>query len=335
MQNLQGNISDKVIDITRIGNIPLVSFIIPYYNTPKEWLQRCVESITSLSLKDNEREIIIVDDGSDVEIESDLLKYGNTVRYIRQNNGGPGSARNAGLKVSSGQYIQFVDSDDELDVNNYNKCLDIIKQNKPDMLLFRFHYEQGDNSRHSVIKHTDGVTYMSKHNIMGMPWWYIFKRSILGNILFTEGIYHEDEEFNPQLLINASILYVTDIKAYIYNRHSDSITTSTSSKNIKKRLDDKHAVICRLRAISNSLPIKAKEAMSRRIAQLTMDYIYNIITDTRSLEQLNSRLSILRSEGFFPLPPKRYTNKYTMFRYATNNSIGRYLLVKIIPKIKE
>ena len=81
---------------------PLVSFILTYYNLPTDLLCQCIDSILRLSLRPDEREIIIVDDGSDQSPMNDLLRYGDEITYVRKKNGGLSTARNQGIEVARG-----------------------------------------------------------------------------------------------------------------------------------------------------------------------------------------------------------------------------------------
>ncbi len=318
-----------------VHTLPLVSFIIAYYNTPVEWLRECIDSIIALPLTQDEREIIIVDDGSETSIENDLNVYSGSITYIRQQNGGPGSARNTGLDNAKGEYIQFVDSDDKLDSAEYAKCIEIIECTNTDILLFDFQDGSERYHVHPSNRYTDGCDYMIKNNIMGMPWWYVFKRSILKDIRFTTNIYHEDEEFNPLLMLNSNSLFSARIKAYIYRKHPDSITKTKDIAKITKRLNDKHWVINRLKVTCNKFPERKREALERRIAQLTMDYIWDVIVETKSSKQLSTRIKQLSSEGLFPLPNRPYTQKYVWFRRISNYRVGRWFMLMILPLLKQ
>ena len=92
---------------------PLVSFILTDYNLPTELLCEAIDSILRLSLQSAEREIIIVDDGSDDGSDSSpmnsLLKYGDDIIYLRQKNSGVSVARNTALAMAKGEYIQIID----------------------------------------------------------------------------------------------------------------------------------------------------------------------------------------------------------------------------------
>jgi hypothetical protein len=82
------------------------------------------------------------------------------------------------------------------------------------------------------------------------------------------------------------------------------------------------------------MPSNDRLAMQRRVAQLTMDYIYNIIMLTRSREELDKRLEELHAEGFFPLPDRDYSQKYKWFRKMTNTRFGRTILLNTLPLLK-
>ena len=71
------------------------------------------------------------------------------------------------------------------------------------------------------------------------------------------------------------------------------------------------------------------------MAQLTMDYIYNTILLTRSEEKLNETLEDLRKDGLFPLPDHPYSTKYTWFRRLSNNTLGRKMLLRVLPLMKK
>ena len=104
---------------------PLISFILPYFNLPVAMLCECIDSILALSLSTSEREIIVIDDGSEITPVEELKKYGDHIIYIRQKNLGLSEARNTGIQMARGQYLQFVDSDDLLIPSPYEHCIEI------------------------------------------------------------------------------------------------------------------------------------------------------------------------------------------------------------------
>lgn len=321
-------------DTLQSKRMPLVSFIITYYNLPIEWLKECIDSILALSLSTSEREVIVVDDGSSHNPMNDLAQYGNCITYIRQPNRGLSVARNTGMSISSGKYIQFVDGDDRLITNEYEHCLDIVRYDDPDMVLFNSTNNGFTKSKTSGIENTNGTAYMTNNNIRASAWGYVFKKKILMGLRFTPGLLHEDEEFTPQLLLRAENIYITEYTAYFYRRRQESITSNNDRKHILKRLNDFENIIYHLQDIANTLPAVDSIAMQRRIAQLTMDYIYNTITLTRSDNQLSTRLERLKKAGLYPLPDKKYSHKYTLFTKLANNKQGLALLKNILKIVK-
>lgn len=313
---------------------PLVSFIITYYDIPVDMLAECIGSILALSLPKTEREIIVVDDGSENCPLDGLKDYRNDIIYIRTENCGLSSARNAGIETSKGKYVQFVDGDDALVPTPYEHCLDIIRCDaETDMVLFGSTQKPSPQTVFRNSLPENGTSYIRNNNLRATAWGYLFKRSILGELRFFPGILHEDEEFTPQLVLRADKVICTDAKAYLYRKREDSITTKKDMRHILKRLNDTEQVIFRLNDLSGEMPHDRHIALQRRVHQLTMDYIYNIMMLTRSSQQLEKRTRKLRERGLFPLPKHGYTTKYNLFRILTGNRMARNTLLRILPLI--
>lgn len=310
---------------------PIISFIVACYNLPAGMLAECIDSILELPLQRKEREIILIDDGSRESPVRELAGRMDEITYIRQENKGLSAARNTGISMATGQYIQFVDGDDMLIKRGYEKCLGLARSNEYDAILFvPTSNLKTKGKKRPAIRCASGEAYMANNNLHAAAWGYLFRKSILGGLLFTPGTLHEDEEFTPQLLLRAASICVTGATAYFYRQRPHSITHNTSKRNIIKRLNDTERIINHLAQISESTEALAKQAMERRVAQLTMDYIYNTIKLARSASQLEKRLKRLEKNGLFPLPDRRYTAKYTLFRAMLRNRPVRKLLMKLL-----
>ncbi len=323
---------------TDITKQPLVSFILTYYNLPVDTLCHCIDSILRLTLRPFEREIIIIDDGSGFSPMNDLLKYGDDIIYVRKKNGGLSTARNQGLAMASGAFIQFVDGDDQLIPGAYEQCMDMVRLNRDvDMVLFDYTDKPETSTAVTTAdtKPLSGTEYMRHHNIHGSACSYLFRRNILGDLRFTPGIYHEDEEFTPLMMLRAEKVIATDLQAYYYYQRPDSITNNQDQSHLQKRMDDMLGIIRRLREKADVLPIDDQLAMERRVAQLTMDYIHNNIRLFRSVSHTNETIEQLRHLGLFPLPDHDYTQKYKWFRRLTNSKTGLKLLVRVLPLMKK
>lgn len=316
---------------------PLVTFIVTYYNLPMQMLCECIDSILALSLAKDKREIIIIDDGSKVSPIDGLMQYGNDIIYIRQKNMGLSEARNRGIQVATGKYMQFVDADDTLISSAYEHCIGLVMRKEPEMVVFDFSSSPiGVPDFHFQDQPVQsGSHYMRHNNIHGMACGYLFKRSVLGDMRFTPGIYHEDEEFTPMLLLRAENVIVTSAQAYYYEKRPDSITNTKAPNSIQKRLSDFKGILRRLQIAADRMPIDDKTALQRRVAQLTMDYIYQVVRMTQSRKLLESEIQELTQLSLFPLPNQAYTAKYTWFRRLSATSVGRALLMGIIPLTRQ
>ena len=299
-------------------------------------LCECIDSILALSLRPFEREIIIVDDGSNVSPMNGLMQYGGEIIYIRQKNSGLSVARTKGIEMARGEYLQFVDSDDHLIQVPYEHCLDMIRLNDDiDMVMFDFTSTATKETSYKDSEVITGSEYMLKNNIHATAWGYLFKRTTLSELRFTPGIWHEDEEFTPQLLIRAEHVCTTDAKAYYYYKHKGSITTHNDDESKTKRFNDIRGVLDRLQYLCDRVPQSDRVALQRRVAQLTMDYIYQVIVQQRSQKALNACINELSSKGLFPLPDRDYSQKYIWFRKMTNSRLGRTILLNTLPLLKK
>lgn len=310
---------------------PLVSFIITYHNEPADMLHACIESILALSLGDSEREIIIIDDGSDVSPVSFLTDCIDEVVYVRQRNMGLSQARNRGIDMAHGYFIQFVDADDAIIAPPYEQCLDLVRYQQADLVMFCCSDTSETSFTPVSVSPVSGSHFMRESNIRAAACGYLFARRILGSLRFEPNIYHEDEAFTPQLLLRAERVFNTPYKAYYYRARHDSITRSSDQDTISKRLDDTLTVLTQLYRLTDKLSPADRPAMERRIAQLTMDYLYNTIMLTRSAKKLDATIDALRQQGLFPLPDRSYSKKYTWFRRLVGNAIGRRALLASLP----
>ncbi len=114
---------------------PKVSIVVPVYNTEK-YLKQCIDSLTAQTLE--EIEIIIIDDGSKEECAllcDEIAKNDERIKVIHKINEGQGIARNCGVDASSGEYVGFVDSDDFVAPQMYEKLYDAANKNDADLVM--------------------------------------------------------------------------------------------------------------------------------------------------------------------------------------------------------
>jgi|688.fasta_scaffold216731_2 glycosyltransferase involved in cell wall biosynthesis len=218
------------------------SIIVPVFNV-KEYLVRCLDSLVYQNFQDFE--IVIVNDGStdgsDIICNNYIKKYSN-IKLINQSNSGLSSARNTGLKNSSGEYILFVDSDDFIESDTLSTFSKYLNDNKFDVIVGSAKVLVNNNyySRltftelNNLQKIHTGIEFFKfqlKLNTMHMPvWLYIYNRSFLSkNLLdFKVGILHEDEEFTPRALFKVQSLLFLNYHFYNYILRKNSITNTKS-----------------------------------------------------------------------------------------------------------
>ena len=318
----------NVMQETNENICPLISFIITDYNLPVPLLRECIESILSLDLSDEEREIIVVDDGSETSPKDLLGDLALHLIYIYKENGGLSSARNLAIEKATGEYLQFVDGDDCLIPENYN--LIIKKVRSQEFNLVHFAHTRSLDATNTLSKRanlfigTYGNYYLKHHNLKAAAWSYVFRKSILGNLRFTEGIFHEDEEFTPMLFLNCGIMVYTSIPAYYYRVREGSIITSNDREHINKRFNDYVGILLRLRNVASKSDYNA--VLHRRINQMVMDLLYNTMTTFNAREHLEKDVALLSKYSLFPLPLRFYTWKYLLFSILSRFKTGRNII---------
>lgn len=310
---------------------PLISFIITIYNTDTDMLHKCLESIMALSLSQMEREVIVVDDGSDMTPLNDIADYSDSIIYIRQRNQGPSAARNIALKMANGRYIQFVNGDDSLIRAPYEHCLDIARYHNPDVVLFKTTANANNvETPFTYDGPKTGSDYMRNNSMRGSVCNFLFERKILGTLRFPTDVYHDDDEFTTQLLIRSERLYTTDSDAYCDNGSKAQQTTHGNESNNERLFADTERVLQRLQNLV--VPDTDRAALNRRIAQITMEYLCNIIRRTHNRHLLAETMERLRDKGLYPLPDRDYSKRYKYFRKMIGNALTRNLLFLLIRK---
>ena len=148
-------------------NNPKVSIIVPVYNVEK-YLKCCVDSLLNQTL--TEIEVILVDDASPDHcpaICDEYAKHDHRVRVVHKKNEGLGYARNSGLEVATGEYIAFVDSDDFVELDTYQKLYSKIINTQADAVYFfcKCFNEQGKTWLNT--HNNEEMRYPSKKEIQG------------------------------------------------------------------------------------------------------------------------------------------------------------------------
>ena len=227
-----------------------LSIIIPVYNVEK-YISQCLDSVLEQDIPYSEYEVIVVNDGSSDNSAAIVAEYEKkypNIIYINKDNGGPSSARNAGIKVAKGDYIWFIDSDDWIEKNCLKNLLEYAYNNNLDFCEFGYTEVFADNSHYSPQNNIDlkniisNTEYLAQYIFPNTPWRFIFKRKIIidKRLYFTVGIYNEDLEFNIRLLAHCNRIsyYHSSLNSLYYYicEREDSIMGKKNLGHIKKRI---------------------------------------------------------------------------------------------------
>jgi len=212
----------------------LISVIVTAYNI-EDYLPKCMDSLLAQTYSN--MEIIVVDDGSvdgTGKICDEYASKNEKIRVIHKENGGPSSARNAGLKIANGEYIGYVDGDDWIEPDMYQDMLKACEDTGAQIAICTYK-EVGEGSKE--VHPTGNVIELSRDEAMdfyisGHPqyhiyhsvWSKLFRREVIKDIAFQEGRKSEDIMYTTWALTKASKCVFLDTAYYNYRMdREDSI----------------------------------------------------------------------------------------------------------------
>ena len=208
-----------------------LSIIIPVYNSEK-YLDKCLSSI--INQKYRNIEIIIINDGSKDNSKKIIEKYlennKKIIKYIEQENSGQAHARNQGLKIATGDLITFVDSDDYVLPEIYEEMIKTLTATNVDIVACDVYLETEQNNKRTIYQATK---FDNLFNSSVSLWNKIFKKDILKNTEFLEGIWYEDYNFFIKICLKNPTYALCKKPLYIYVTHDNSTMNNNNSlKNL-------------------------------------------------------------------------------------------------------
>lgn len=267
--------------------IPEVSIIVPIYNVEK-YLDQCVQSLRNQTLEDIE--ILLVDDGSPDQSGKMADGYAladERVKVVHQRNAGLGPARNAGIEIATGEYIAFVDSDDWVNLDMYEKLYHVASGNKADIVVSG-HCDMVNGM--AVVKKVHplaGKTFRSTEEIMrvrknlyghspddtaveAFPMsvcMSLYKRSMIveHNLRFMK-ILSEDTIFNLLAYQCARAITFTSYTDYCYRKEEQASITQSFSKSKLHRYQEFLETLFELAESENDMEC------SLRAKKMAIDY---------------------------------------------------------------
>lgn len=269
--------------------MPILSVIMPVYNVEK-YVEKSIKSVLNQTMKDFE--LIIVNDGSTDNSGDICEKYAsidNRIKYFVKENKGVSAARNFAIKKSTNsKYITFIDSDDWIEVDFYEKVMKYINDNNLDMCITGYIIEEKKRCFINLKKKEANIMDSSEALIeifrsryyKGTLWDTFFKRDILLNLSLVERLrYHEDFLFKVECINNSKKIGYFPLYKYHYVMRPTSVSHTFSRKNLDVLKANK--LMC-LPKISKEKIIfdKYKQFFSRFVIEISSQYMKLINTTT-------------------------------------------------------
>jgi len=212
--------------------------IVPVYNVEK-YLEKCLNSIVNQTYQN--LEIILVDDGSPDGCGAICDKYAaqdQRIRVIHKENGGLSSARNAGLEIATGEYINFVDSDDWIEPDMYEYLLSGAQQAGADIVVCGM-FEELPDRQHCHSWH-DAETFNTEEGLEQLflrkkyshsAWAKLYRRTLFADVRFPDGRNFEDIATTYRVFEKAQIVRLLPKAKYHYLQRNDSIMGDGTLRN--------------------------------------------------------------------------------------------------------
>lgn len=241
--------------------------IIPVYNV-EDYIIDCLQSIVNQTYTGKVECILVDDCGTDnsIRFATDFIqnyKGGYEFRIIKhEKNRGLSAARNTGLKNAKGEYVYFLDSDDQITEDCFEQLTLPLHDELYDVVVgdFKVHPQ---NHYHTCLNIASSTAFRDHQiieqygsfNIYMMAWNKLCNRRFLleNDCIFYEGILHEDELWSYKLAACAKSIYIVKHTTYIYNLREGSIM---SSSKMQRRKEDLTTITKEIKKIADNLGLK-------------------------------------------------------------------------------
>lgn len=234
----------------------LFSVIVPIYNVQK-YLNRCIDSVLAQTFADYE--LILVDDGSPDECPAICDEYAakdTRIQVIHKQNGGLVSARQAGIRVATGEYVIHLDGDDALLPGALESAQEIIEKHHPDMVCFSHKRcvdgivgETVEDLAEEGLYHKADLeeklypSLLSNENMQNLfyfLWAKAIKRELATKyqlLVSTKISQGEDVSCTTPCYLAADTVYMSKLPVYLYTIRNDSLTTNFKTAQLTQIAD--------------------------------------------------------------------------------------------------
>ena len=203
-----------------------LSIIIPAHNA-SAYICQCLDSILKQKTQYS-YELIIIENASSDGTWEIICKYekNNRVRILQSEKADPSAARNAGLRISRGNYLMFVDADDYLLPGIIEQMMNAVLKQKADIVVCGFEkMESGKLYQYpDVTEKTVWTDVEQMENIYGFAWGKIYHWQLFEDVCFPENLWYEDTIIHMEIFPRAKKMIVLPVLGLVYRRNSGSIT---------------------------------------------------------------------------------------------------------------
>ena len=217
-----------------------VSVIVPVYNV-QDYLAKCLDSLVGQTLDDFE--IIVVNDGSTDNSQEIMDRYAekySNIKAFSKTNGGLSDARNYGIDRANGDFLGFVDSDDYVEAEMFQKMYNLALEHDAEMIICNL---QKVNERGEITQQLTQIPNMPEKIVLkdhfsvfsDLSYFAcnkLFKKELFKDKRFKKGIHFEDIQLIPQLLLNCKVIAQTQDYYYHYFERSNSISKTHTLKGL-------------------------------------------------------------------------------------------------------
>ena len=283
-----------------------ISVIVPVYNVA-QYLPQCVDSILSQDYGD--LEVILIDDGStdpSGEICDQYATRDSRVHVIHQKNGGAAAAKNAVLRIASGDYLTFADSDDYPEPGAYGFLMKTLLETGADAVQgsFREIYRNRAEEQRICEETLEGYDYLlrfPKDFSCALLWNKLYRRELFDGVFFEEGHKIDDEYFTFQGFLQPRRVVRTNRVIYNYRKRASSVMSSPESAE-RLVLDCLDSAAKRRRKILDRLP-QLREPFDENYLDVIWYLSGNEGSTERTLQALKESLRDYMREKGRTFPP--------------------------------
>jgi glycosyltransferase involved in cell wall biosynthesis len=296
------------------------------YNGEK-YIEGCLKSIVSQNVSSQRCEIIVINDGSTdggPKIVSEFSRKYSNISLVNQQNAGLSAARNKGMDVACGQYIFFVDADDEVKVNALAPLFEILQNEQFDILSFGVN---GKSEDFSIKDRDSGVNIFTKYSLFNGVWSYIFSRSYIEECQarFITGMLSEDIAFVFDTFLRAQKVLRIEATVYCNIKRPNSITTSKERKHLLLYVEKLQALVFYLTdAINTHRNVMTEQnlrAFCRRRDLFIMILFVRAMRVKLSDKQILKIINELKDRQLYPYKRVNNSITYRLLTFVFNRPI--------------